>query len=178
MPEPRTKRGQKESGRAEARPLPAQLFTRLAVEDVIADRRDALQAPAGRNVAGMKEQRVSDRGFLQPLVDDPGDRDGSLPLAVAMRDARQAVAVHERELAALEQHAAVGPGEAPAARGAVGDHPADGKLAGERLALRLEIDSGGEAIELAAAWLGRTKLRDHRREVAARLDREDGVGGR
>src|SRR5206468_3364167 len=52
MPEPRTKRGQKESGRAEARPLPAQLFTRLAVEDVVADRRDALQAPAGRNVAG------------------------------------------------------------------------------------------------------------------------------
>ena len=61
----------------------------------------------------MEEQRVADDESLRPLVDDLGERDSGLPLAVRVRHGRQRMAVDERELAALEQHAAIGDGEAP-----------------------------------------------------------------
>src|SRR5690349_12746550 len=42
---------------------------RLAVEDVVADGRDALHPPAGRNIARMEEQGIADTRVLQALVD-------------------------------------------------------------------------------------------------------------
>ena len=120
---------------------------------MVADRGDALQAPAGRNIARVEEQRVADGRVLEVLVDDLGDRDRRLPLPVVVRHVRQRAAVDEGELAALEQHAAIGRREAAAALGAVGDDLADRELAGERLALRFEIDARGEALELVASRL-------------------------
>ena len=58
------------------------------------------------------------------------------------------MAANERELAALEQHAAIGGREAAAGIGAVRNHLADGQLAGERFALRFKIDARCEALEL------------------------------
>ena len=84
----RTKRGQKESGRAEARPLLIAILRSSAVEDVIADRGDPLHVPAGRDIARVEEERVADRRFLEALIDDLGDRDSGLPLLV--RRARHA----------------------------------------------------------------------------------------
>src|SRR3954454_17152537 len=108
----RTNRVQKESGRAEARPPPAPFPKISAIEDVVTDRRHALHAPARRNIARVEKERVArDRG-LQPLIDDPGNGHGGLPLAIAVDDARQAVPVNERELPALEQHPAIGCREA------------------------------------------------------------------
>ena len=68
----------------------------------------------------------------------------------------------ERELPTLEQYAAIGRREASAACSAVRDHLADGELAGERFALRFEIDPGRETFDLAAAGIGAPQLRDHR----------------
>ena len=79
------------------------------------------------------------------------------------------MAVNERELPALEQHAAIGARETAAALRAVGNDLADCKLAGERLALGFEIDAGREAFELVAARVRAAKLRDHRGKIAARL---------
>src|SRR3569623_3807932 len=101
----------------------------------------------------MEEERVADRGILKALVDDLGDRDGRLPLAAGVRNARQRAAVHERELAALEQHPAIGRREAAMGLGSIGDHLTHRELAGERLALRFEIDACREALELVAAGI-------------------------
>ena len=117
---------------------------------MVADRRDALQPPARADSPGVEEQRLADRRILEILVDDLGDRHRSLPLLAVAGDPRPRLAADERELAALEQHPAIGAGEAAAAIGAVGDHLADRQLAGQRLALRFEIDAGGEAFEFAA----------------------------
>src|SRR6185503_6789867 len=137
----------------------------LAEENVVADRGDLLQVPARRHIARMEEQRVADRRILEVLVDNLRDRHRGLPLAVAVRDVRQRAAMEERELAALEQHAAIGRREAPAAVGAVGDHLTDCQLAGERLALGLEINPGGEAFELATSGFGTTEIGYHRSEI-------------
>src|SRR5947208_10805654 len=99
----------------------------------------------------MEEQCVTDDWVLEALIDDLGDRNRGLPLAVRARDFRQRMAVDEGELRALEQHAAIGPGEAAAALRPVGDDLPDRQLAGERLTLGFEIDAGGEASELMAA---------------------------
>src|SRR5690349_14162406 len=60
----------------------------LAVEDVVADRGDALQAPARRHALGVEKQGVLSFGILEILIDDLRDRDGILPLT--------ARAVHRR----------------------------------------------------------------------------------
>ena len=80
-------------------------------------------------------------------------------------------AADEAELAALEQDAAIGRRETAARVSSVGDDLAHGELAGERLALRFEIDSDGEALEIAASGIGTAKLGDERCEVARRLGR-------
>ena len=62
----RTKRSQSPR-KKEGEPLLARCppaFRNLAIEDVVADRGDALQAPVRRYVARMEEQRVADRGIL------------------------------------------------------------------------------------------------------------------
>jgi len=59
--------------------------------------------------------------------------------------------MNEGKLPTLEQHAAIGGRKAAARIRSVGDDLADRELAGERLALRFEIDAGCEAFELAAA---------------------------
>ena len=88
---------------------------------------------------------------MQLLVDDLGDGDRCLPLPAGARNRRIGFAANEAELAALEEHAAIRRREFFAAIGAIGDHMADRQLAGKRLALRFEIDAGGEAFQLAAA---------------------------
>jgi len=79
--------------------------------------------------------------------------------------------MYEGKLPALEEHAAIGIGEAPAALGTVGNDLTDSQLAGERLALGFEVDAGREALELTAAGLGTAQLRNHRGKIAARLHR-------
>src|SRR6185369_7733140 len=80
----------------------------LTIEDVVADRGDALQPPARRNVARVEEQGIADFRVLQVLIDDLRDCDGRLPLPARARHGRQRPAVDEGELPALEQHAAIG----------------------------------------------------------------------
>src|SRR5690242_16905624 len=154
----RTNRGQKESGRAEARPRPPATDQGLTVKDVIADGRNTLGVPARRNIARVEEERVADGRILEILVDDLRDRDRRLPLLVRVRYARQRMAMNERELAALEQHSTIGRWETTTAGRAVCDHLPDGELTGEGFALRFEIDSGGEALELMVARIGTTKV--------------------
>ena len=131
----------------------------LAVEDVVAERADARQAPARRNAAGVEEQRLAHRRGMQLLVDDLGDRDRILPVLAGARDVGQRAAANEAELAALEDNAAIARREA-ARSGAVGDDVADRELAGEALALGFEIDGAGEAFELAAAGIAAAELGD------------------
>ena len=76
------------------------------------------------------------------------------------------MSVDERELPALEEHAAIGAGEAAAALRSVRDHLAHGKLAQKRLSLRLEIHAGRETIEFVGSGVGAAQLRDHRGQVA------------
>ena len=77
--------------------------------------------------------------------------------------------MNEAELATLEQDTTIGRRETPTGMGTVGDHLTDGKLAGERLALRFEVDADREALKLAAARFGSAELCDERRKVAGRL---------
>src|SRR5437660_795163 len=107
---------------------------------MIADRGDALCTPTRRHVPRMEEERVAHGRCLETLVDDLGDRNSGLPLLVGLRDARQRTPVNEGELPALEQHAAVAVGKAPAALRTVGDHLANGELTGKGLTLGFEID--------------------------------------
>ena len=58
-------------------------FYGLAIEDVIAERGNPGQAPAGRDAAGVEEQRLADRRVMQFLVDDARDGDRVLPLQAA-----------------------------------------------------------------------------------------------
>ncbi len=58
---------------------------------------------------------------------------------------------HERELTRLSQHAADRAREA-ARIDAIENDVGNGELAGERLALGLEIDAGGQAVELAVGF--------------------------
>ena len=118
----------------------------------------------------MEEKRVARHRFLKILVNDLGDRHGGLPLFVRARNTRQLAPVNERELAALEQHAAVRARKPAAARRAIGNHLADCKLTGEWLAFGFEVNAGREALKLAAAGVGRAKLRNHCSQIAARLD--------
>ena len=73
----------------------------LAEEDVVADRRDPLEAPTRRDVARVEEERITDLRFLEVAIDDPGDRDRGLPLAIVVADMRQPAAMNELKLAAL-----------------------------------------------------------------------------
>src|SRR3982750_474374 len=124
----------------------------------MADRGPALHPPARRDVAGVEEQGIADVRFLKVPVDDLGDRNRGLPLPVRMRHGRHVTAVHERELAALEQHAAISAREPPAALRSIGDHLTNGELPCKGFALGLEIDASGEAIELMVSGIRRTKL--------------------
>src|SRR5262249_39370037 len=137
------------------------LKTDLAVEDVIADRGYALQAPARRNIARMKEERISDARLLEIPVNDLRDCHSRLPLLVRVRHCRQRMPMDERELAALKKHAAIGRRETSRAVGTVRNHPADRKLAGKWLALRFEVDSGSQALHLVAAGVRTAELHDH-----------------
>src|SRR5437763_10192982 len=85
------------------------------------------------------------------------------------------MAPNEGELPALEQHAAISRREAPAALRAIGDHLADGELSGKRLALRFEVDAGGEAFELMAAGKRPPELGDHRGKITAWLHRRENL---
>ena len=71
------------------------------------------------------------------------------------------MAVNERELAALEQHATIGGGEAAAALCAIGDHLANGELSRQRFALRLEIDARRQAFEFVVTCLRTAQVRHH-----------------
>ena len=82
------------AGGAAAHPLLNGL-SRLAVEDVIADRGDALGVPGRRHVARMEEQRVAGSRSLSRSIDDLGDGHGSLPLLVGMLHVRQRMAMNE-----------------------------------------------------------------------------------
>src|SRR5205823_12798497 len=104
-------------------------------EDVIADRSNALGVPRGRNISRVEKERIAGNRVLEVLIDDFRDGDGGLPLLVGMLHVRQRVSADERELPALEEHAAIGAGEAAAALRTVRDHPSDGKLPSKRLAL-------------------------------------------
>ena len=111
------------------------------------------------------EQCVPNLRLLQAFVDDLGDRDGGLPLAIVASDMRQGMSVDEGELPALEDHAAIGRGEPAARLRAVRDHLRNGQLTRERLALGFEVDAGGETFELMAARIGAAEVGNHRREV-------------
>src|SRR4051794_33552031 len=112
---------------------------------MIADGGDALHPPVRRDIARVEEQGVAYRRLLQVLIDDLRERNGRLPLPVCTRHRRKPAAVDERELPALKQHAAIARWETPSARGTIRDNLAHSKLAGQRLALRFEIDAGSEA---------------------------------
>ena len=117
----------------------------------------------------MEKQGVSDLRFLEILVDNIRNGDRSLPLPLRMRDVRQRTAMNEGELTALEQHPAIGRREA-AALGAIGDDLSDCELAGERLTLGLEVDTGCQTLKLPAARIGAAKLGNERRQVLAGID--------
>src|SRR4051812_217630 len=102
---------------------------------MVADRSHALHVPRWRDIAGMEEQGVADRRFFQILIDDFGNRDSGLPLFVRVRHAWQRMAVDERKLTSLEDHAAISTWEATAALGAVRKYLAHRQLAGKRLTL-------------------------------------------
>ena len=78
--------------------------------------------------------------------------------------------MNEAELPPLEQDTTIGRRETTTGMGTVGNHLADCELAGQRLALRFEVDADCETLELAAACFGSAELFDERRKVAGRLE--------
>lgn len=63
---------------------------------------DARQAPAGRYVTGMEEQRTFNRAFPTVVQRNLADCDCIPPMLAARGDRRHICAAHEGELAFLE----------------------------------------------------------------------------
>ena len=66
-----------------------------AIENMIVDRADALEAPAGRNMAGVKEQRTFNGAFPLAVECNLADRNGIAPVQAASIDAGHLTAAHE-----------------------------------------------------------------------------------
>ena len=138
-----------------------------AVENVIPDRRDAGQPPAGATGVAWKKSARGAAPSARSCMRDLGDRDGLAPVARRPTGGGGIRPPRTKEnWPRWRDDAADGRGETARA-GAVDDHFGDGELAGERLALRFPIDRAGEAFDARCRGLEPRMVGDQLGERAA-----------